>query len=222
MVIVDLQQATYMVSEGLGQLSVCANLAGTAERDVLVTLSTMQLQGAAEGKINLKKFETLINLIIVYNFVPFILKAPDDYTQTTAPLTFLPGENLQCANISIFDDAILESNEDFSVQLNTQDTAAVTINLNSASVTITDNDGEVYQLFPEHNIIGPLWLQIIIMYLTPSDVTAGLQQSAYLVGEGVGSQSICTGLSDVTQREVIVTISTVPGTAQGIHDTLTS
>jgi len=214
-----------MVSEGLGQLSVCANLAGTAERDVLVILSTVQLQGAAEGKkqiINLKKFETLINLVIVYSFVPFLLKAPDDYTQTTAPLTFLPGENLQCVNISILDDAILESNEDFSVQLNTQDTAAVTINLNSASVTITDNDGEVYQLFPEHNIIGPLWLLIVIMYLTPSDVTAGLQQSAYLVGEGGVSQSICTGLSDVTQREVIVTISTVPGTAQGIHDTLTS
>ena len=73
-------------------------------------------------------------------------KAPDDYAATTAPLTFLPGVNLQCASISIVDDAVLESNEDFTVQLTAQDTAAITVNLNSTDVTIIDNDGEIYLL----------------------------------------------------------------------------
>ena len=73
-------------------------------------------------------------------------KAPDDYAATTVLLTFLPGVNLQCASISIIDDAVLESNEDFTVQLTAQDTAAITVNLNSTDVTITDNDGEIYLL----------------------------------------------------------------------------
>ena len=73
-------------------------------------------------------------------------KAPDDYAATTIQLTFLPGVNLQCASISIIDDAVLESNEDFTVQLTAQETAAITINLNSTGVTIADNDGEIYLL----------------------------------------------------------------------------
>ena len=76
-------------------------------------------------------------------FFCLVPQAPDDYAATTILLTFLSGVNLQCASISIIDDAVLESNEDFTVQLTSQDTAATTINLNSTDVTITDNDGEI-------------------------------------------------------------------------------
>ena len=86
-------------------------------------------------------------------------KAPDDYAATTAPLTFLPGVNLQCASISIVDDAVLESNEDFTVQLTAQDTAAITINLNSTDVTIIDNDGESSCLSVSYVIVSRyVWL----------------------------------------------------------------
>ena len=52
--IVNLQQTTYTISEGVGPLNVCAILTGTAERDVLVTLLTIQRQGAAQCKLNLQ------------------------------------------------------------------------------------------------------------------------------------------------------------------------
>ena len=52
--IVNLQQATYTISEGVGPLNVCAILTGTAERDVLVTLLTIQRQGAAQCKLYLQ------------------------------------------------------------------------------------------------------------------------------------------------------------------------
>ena len=52
--IVNLQQATYTISEGVGPLNICAILTRTAERDVLVTLLTIQRQGAAQCKLNLQ------------------------------------------------------------------------------------------------------------------------------------------------------------------------
>ena len=47
--VVGLQRATYSVEEGSGPLSVCALLNATAERDVVVPLSTMSL--TAQGRV---------------------------------------------------------------------------------------------------------------------------------------------------------------------------
>ena len=47
-VTVGLEQTSYTVGEGSGTLSVCAVLSGMAQRNVSVTLST--IQGIAQGK----------------------------------------------------------------------------------------------------------------------------------------------------------------------------
>ena len=54
----------------------------------------------------------------------------------------------------------------------------------------------------------------------------GLQQTSYSVGEGIGSLNVCALLSGTTQREVVVSLSTQAGSAQGIpssrgHSTIT-
>lgn len=48
----------------------------------------------------------------------------------------------------------------------------------------------------------------------------GLQQTSYSVGEGDGSQTVCAFLSGNTQREVIVSLSTQQGSAQGIPSSI--
>ena len=69
-----------------------------------------------------------------------------DYAQPTPmELTFLQGVSQQCANISIFDDAILENDEFFSVSLTTTN-QAVTLSPSSATITIGDDDSKSFSL----------------------------------------------------------------------------
>ena len=56
---------------------------------------------------------------------------------------------------------------------------------------------------------------VVTYYVLGSQVTVGLSQTSYSVGEGNGSQTVCAILSGMTQRSVIVTLSTVQETAQG-------
>ena len=77
----------------------------------------------------------------------FILAVFSDYAQPNPmDLTFLQGISQQCANIAISDDAILENDELFSVQLTTTD-QAVTLSPSSATVTIGDDDSKLFSLF---------------------------------------------------------------------------
>ena len=60
---------------------------------------------------------------------------------------------------------------------------------------------------------------VVTMYVSGSQVTVGLSQTLYSVGEENGSQTVCAILSGMTQRSVTVTLSTVQGTAQGEWNT---
>ena len=62
-----------------------------------------------------------------------------DYTLVQMPLVFVQGTTIQCVEILITDDVILESDEAFSVSLSTND-GAVNVLQDQALVTITDND----------------------------------------------------------------------------------
>ena len=62
-----------------------------------------------------------------------------DFTLVQIPLIFVQGNIIQCVEILIMDDIILESDESFSVSLSTTD-GAVNILQDQAVVTITDND----------------------------------------------------------------------------------
>ena len=76
----------------------------------------------------------------------FILAVFSDYAQPNPmDLTFLQGISQQCANIAISDDAILENDELFAVQLTTTD-QAVTLSPSSATVTIGDDDSKLFSL----------------------------------------------------------------------------
>ena len=78
----------------------------------------------------------------IYNPVSSHSPAGADYEAVTTTLTFNVSTPTQVVTIPIIDDQIVENNEFFGVTLTTFDTA-VTLNLQTASVTIRDNDGKL-------------------------------------------------------------------------------
>ena len=66
-----------------------------------------------------------------------------DYDSVSVDLTFLPGAStgdIQCVNVNITDDTVVEDDEPFSVHLSSTD-SAVNIAVADATVTINqDND----------------------------------------------------------------------------------
>ncbi len=106
-------------------------------------------------------------------------------------LHFEPSEldfRLGCLRITIIDDSGLDAEpvKFFKVVLNATDDA-VTIAQDVATVTIWDDDT----------------IFVSLIELTEENP------------EGVGNVSICANLIGVIERSVQVTLSTVPGTAQG-------
>ena len=77
-----------------------------------------------------------------YNsFLCFILVAPEDYTSSTGILTFNTGDNRQCHDVEIVNDAIYESKlEQFFSNLALVSGAPVTVDPESAQVIINDDD----------------------------------------------------------------------------------
>ena len=75
-----------------------------------------------------------------------------DCSSETFLLTFLPGETIgstpRCALINILDDAIVENEEEFSVDLLSISETLQTINTTSVNVTIYEDpsDGQPYLL----------------------------------------------------------------------------
>ena len=71
---------------------------------------------------------------------------PGDYAQPApTDLTFLPGTTQQCASISISDDAVLEIDESFSVQLTSTDPAVIlSPSASSATITIENDDSKSF------------------------------------------------------------------------------
>jgi len=53
------------------------------------------------------------------------------------------------------------------------------------------------------------------LILPVSDVTVGVQQVSYSVREADGLVMVCTILTGETQREVLVNLTTLSGSAQG-------
>ena len=78
----------------------------------------------------------------MYNPVSSHSPAVVDYEAVTTTLTFNDSTPTQVVTIPILDDQIVENNESFGVTLTTFDTA-VTLSLQTTSVTIRDNDGKL-------------------------------------------------------------------------------
>ena len=70
-----------------------------------------------------------------------------DFIGTPAVLTFNGSTPLQCSQVDITNDEIVENNETFFVQLGSSDDA-INISVSSATVTITDDDCEYWIVLP--------------------------------------------------------------------------
>ena len=79
----------------------------------------------------------MISLLIFAN-------SDEDYSPQASSLTFLPGTNRTCVNIDINDDTRLEDDEQFSVEISTND--RVDIGLHISTVTIRDDDGMYFHV----------------------------------------------------------------------------
>ena len=136
---------SYSVREADGLVRVCAILTGDTQREVLVNLTT--LSGSALGQLSHTYVQDQVhsflqshgNRIEMHALYP--TAADNDFTPAITPLVFGPSTSELCTNISVSQDSILETVEDFSVQLSTADPAVI-LSPRTASVTIVDMDGE--------------------------------------------------------------------------------
>ena len=77
-------------------------------------------------------------------YIHFVTSVADvDFITTSAVLTFNASTPLQCDQVIIINDSILENNETFFVELESTDDV-VNVLLNSAPVTIIDDDCEFW------------------------------------------------------------------------------
>ena len=69
--------------------------------------------------------------------------APADFVVPPNSITFTPGDNEICQDISILDDTLYEEDESFSALLITGDSSAdIDPNQRSATIIIMDTDGK--------------------------------------------------------------------------------
>lgn len=158
------------VAEDVGVMEVCVELTGQTEKETPYQLMLIPLEG----------------LLVAVN--------GSDFHFTAAPLssfppTFPDTEEVQCHEVSIEDDAILESTEHFEVTLVTPvDVVRVLVGVAKMRVAITDDD----------------------------TVNIGFTQEEFSVDEdGDREVEVCVQMTGEIEREVSVLISTQPGTAGG-------
>lgn len=161
-----------------------------------------------------------IGLVNMYLFTQFKAishsTANHDYNVTSVTLTFQPGllpvgQN-HCANISIFDDDVLEDTESFFVVLGSvNEDVKSDPGRDNASVFITDDDGEGWASVASH--LAFICKDIVMLSLVV--VTVGWKQQMYEVIEDEGLQNVCIILTGETDRAVQIRIETIEGTAAG-------
>ena len=82
---------------------------------------------------------TITAMFLVYSTVP-----AQDYQSVNTQLTFTSGQTnggTQCTNLQVLDDSILESDENFTLQLSADDTSLATITTGTdSSVVIIGED----------------------------------------------------------------------------------
>ena len=138
MITVGFNRAAYSVSEDAGGVSITVSVqTGTLERDVIVTLSTVN--GTAMCKF---QSETQSKLVFILP-TSRICKAGEEYTAVSTSFTFNASTPTQTVNIPILDNEIVAGSTMFSVSLTSADPAAI-LNPASADVTIEDDDSEKF------------------------------------------------------------------------------
>ena len=133
------------MSESNGSVAVCIRLEGDLERSVMVNLTTLsdtaQGEYSVHGVLNVLCIYTEIFILVNLFCTMLLSQCTDglDFTLVQMSLIFVQAPTIQCVEILIMDDIILENDESFSVSLSTND-GAVNVLQDQALVTITDND----------------------------------------------------------------------------------
>jgi len=144
-------------------------------------------------------------------YIHFIISVADvDFITTSAVLTFNASTPLQCDQVIIINDGILENNETFIVQLESSDDAVnVSLNSRSAPVTIIDDDCE-FGLFN----MSAVWVYLRL-YFPSTVINVGLQDTEHSINEQSGVVTVCALLDGETERDLQVILSTQSNTAVG-------
>ena len=130
------------VSEGAGSVSIRLFVQnGVLDRDVIVTLSTRDGSAICESSDPMDRTNFTVNILPCVHCL--ISPAGIDYEAVTTNLTFNDCMSAQVVTIPILHDLIVENSESFHVTLTTFDTA-VTLGLQTTSVTIRDDDSKLH------------------------------------------------------------------------------
>lgn len=145
----------------------------------------------------------------------FWLHIVGDFNFTNQTLTFSTGDTAgvnQCGLIDVIDDSTVENNEIFAISFTTSD-SVVEFSSDQTTVNITDNDSKS-QILPHACIVHYITLSCF------SVVIMEWQRQAYIISEESVSVNVCAVLSQPTERNVNVMITTASGTATGKYEML--
>ena len=141
-VVIGLTPTTYAVNESNGDialLEVCAEInVGVLERNVTVTLTSMDGSATSTGIIvsNNLLFRELYSKSSTF-FVP---ADPQDFQSVNTQLMFTSGQEtggMQCTNLQVLDDSILEDEETLTLHLVADATSVVGITASADSAVVT-------------------------------------------------------------------------------------
>ena len=137
-----------------------------------------------------------------------------DFDETRVELIFTSDTTIRCASVGIQDDSILENNEVFLVELESNDTDVIVTELSSAAVVILDNDSEFVTLLRfEHSST-----QASECSVSYPGVNINLEQDTYTIAENEGFIGICVilDLNNEIERNVELSLTAGPITASGV------
>ena len=108
------EREQYSAREDQGMVEVCSRvIEGSLEREVSIILRTNSISA----------------------------QSPDDYQETSETLTFSESVQVQCVNVSLADDDVLEGVEEFEGVLDAGDEERINLSPERTLVMITDDDG---------------------------------------------------------------------------------
>ncbi len=111
-----------------------------------------------------------------------------DYTATSEEVTFSSTVMRRCISVPILDDSISEDMEPFTVTFTSEDTDVTTVT-STVNVFIIDDDS----------------------------VTVGIEREVYSSSEDRGFTEVCVVLLEgELNREIVLSLATSPGTAEGM------
>ena len=181
-IVVGFSQGTYAVRETVGQVLVCAGLAGMTARDVGVSLSTAS--GTAMGGV--------------------------DYTSITGGVRIFPpaSQTDLCWSIAIENDNLLEGIEAFLVSLSTNDSQVI-LNPDQAQVTILENDSKLKAIYLHHTPDYTTCSQVIsycVILFCDAAALIEFERTLYMFSEEDSAAEVCVTLTGSIQVPVSVQI----------------